>query len=107
MAMGNTEHAKLSCDGRYAVYLLRDADSGRTYIGQTVKFSRRLRQHNGEISGGARYTTRHGFEWRPIAIVDGFGAYGKAEALQFEWKPKRDANSRAINGPHEFSRDLT
>jgi len=89
---------EVSCDGRYVVYLLREAGSGRTYIGQTVNFSKRLRQHNGEISGGARYTTRHGSDWRPIAIVDGFGADGKVEALRFEWKAKRDTQGRVISG---------
>jgi len=35
----------------------------RTYIGATKTLSRRIRQHNGEITGGARYT-RTGRPWK-------------------------------------------
>lgn len=45
-----------------------------TYIGYTVNIVNRLRQHNGEIVGGARYTSssRHGAganQWRLVALV--------------------------------------
>ena len=38
------------------VYMLESSD-GATYIGATVDLNRRLRQHNGEIKGGAKRTT--------------------------------------------------
>ncbi|MEM1141117.1 MAG: GIY-YIG nuclease family protein [Pseudomonadota bacterium] len=40
---------------RWAVYLLKCAD-GSLYAGITTDLNRRLRQHNGELVGGAAYT---------------------------------------------------
>ena len=42
--------------------------SGRTYTGITTDLSRRLRQHNGELRGGAR-ATRHGGPWHVLCTV--------------------------------------
>ena len=39
------------------VYLLQSSD-GATYVGATVNLERRLRQHNKELVGGARATSR-------------------------------------------------
>ena len=33
---------------------------------------RRLRQHNGEIKGGAKYTTSKGCGWKHICLISGF-----------------------------------
>jgi predicted GIY-YIG superfamily endonuclease len=41
----------------FCVYLLVNDKNKCTYIGMTNNMARRLRQHNGEIVGGARYTT--------------------------------------------------
>jgi structure-specific endonuclease subunit SLX1 len=62
-------------------YLLQSTDKQRTYIGATVAPDRRVRQHNGEISGGARATK--GREWTRIILVSGFP--DEVAALQFEW----------------------
>ena len=43
-------------NGAYFVYMLISCDQKRTYIGCTNDLRRRLRQHNGEIVGGARAT---------------------------------------------------
>jgi putative endonuclease len=51
----------LSC---WWVYLLRCAD-GTLYTGITTDPTRRLRQHNGELVGGARYTRPR----RPVLLV--------------------------------------
>ena len=42
----------------YIVYLLKNTstDNNRTYLGITNNSKRRLRQHNGELKGGAKYT---------------------------------------------------
>jgi len=40
----------------YLVYLLVNSSNNCTYIGCTNNSIRRLRQHNGELVGGAKYT---------------------------------------------------
>ena len=71
----------------FLVYLLKNEN--KSYIGYTNNFKRRLRQHNGELKGGAKYTTANKGEnlWEPICIVDGFE--DKCEAMRCEWKWKR------------------
>ena len=54
---------------------------GRTYVGATNDFKRRLRQHNGEIHGGAKST--HGRQWSPAIHVQGFE--DRHALLRFEW----------------------
>ena len=69
--------------GPRCCYLLKSLGSlGSTYIGFTVNPARRVRQHNGEILGGARHTRKHR-PWEMVAFVHGFGS--KVAALQFEW----------------------
>lgn len=58
---------------------------GRTYIGATKNKDRRLRQHNGEIVGGAKAT--RGRTWTRVCYVKGFP--DSRAALQFEWRWKR------------------
>ena len=57
-----------------------------TYAGVSPDPKRRLRQHNGEIKGGARATTmkvKQGETWRRACYVEGFPTW--SEALKFEW----------------------
>ncbi len=63
------------------VYLLEDTQSNRTYVGATLDVERRLQQHNGLMSGGAKATK--GRTWKRVCYVSGF-PHEKA-ALQFEW----------------------
>lgn len=57
-----------------------------TYAGVSPDPVQRLRRHNGEIKGGAKYTTSKGAGWKHICIVSGF--QNKIQALQFEWAVK-------------------
>ncbi len=66
------------------VYLLSTCeDPIRTYVGATIDVDRRLRQHNGELSGGAKATSRVPGGWYRICYVRSFETEGKA--LRFEW----------------------
>jgi predicted GIY-YIG superfamily endonuclease len=54
---------------------------GFYYVGMTVDLKRRLRQHNGEISGGGKYTSK----FRPWVLMAVYGPYAnKSEALKAE-----------------------
>lgn len=66
----------------HAVYLLQSEVSELSYIGYSADWRRRLRQHNRELSGGAR-TTEIGRPWRVVCVIGGFET--KKAALQFEW----------------------
>ena len=56
----------------------------RTYIGSTVNLEKRLKQHNSELVGGAKYTK--GSVWWRLCHVSGFGSWN--ECLKFEWRWK-------------------
>lgn len=53
-------------DDGWFIYCLESENGRRTYVGATNNLPRRLRKHNGEISGGAR-ATRSGRPWHFIA----------------------------------------
>lgn len=46
-------------ENSYIVYLLYHTEKNITYVGMTNNKNRRIRQHNGILSGGARYTTNN------------------------------------------------
>lgn len=52
----------------WVCYLLWSEKLGKTYVGCTNNFSRRLRQHNGELSGGGIFTSR-GRPWELVALT--------------------------------------
>jgi predicted GIY-YIG superfamily endonuclease len=65
----------------YIVY-----NRGCTYAGVSPDPVRRLRKHNGELAGGAKYTLSKGPGWQHVCLVHGFQT--KIQALQFEWAVK-------------------
>ena len=67
----------------HTCYILRSTVANRIYIGYTVNFPRRIRQHNGEIVGGAK-RTRKWRPWVPVCIIKGF--YESSSALRFEYR---------------------
>ena len=78
----------------WIVYILNCAD-GTLYTGVTTDAERRLRQHNGEIVGGARYTRVR----RPVAIVWQQACDSRSQACQCEAQIKalsRSAKERLI-----------
>ena len=63
-----------------------DCPVRKSYRGYTVNLPRRLRQHRGEIKGGARATRRFA-DCQIAAYTTGFTT--KREALSYEWHTKR------------------
>lgn len=82
----------------YLCYLIYN--KSRTYIGSTNNFAKRIRQHNGEISGGAKYTTnfKTNIDWYPVILIYGF--IDKKHALSFEWRMKRSLNTQGKLKPN-------
>jgi predicted GIY-YIG superfamily endonuclease len=71
-------------------YLLYIPGTNRTYIGATNDPAHRLRQHNGELAGGAKATK--GSKWTQAFYVSGFPDW--SNTLQFEWSWKRQSRGK-------------
>ena len=56
----------------------------RSYVGVTNDIGRRLRKHNGFVSGGARYTSM----FKPWRVHAMFRLNNRHDALSLEWKVK-------------------
>ena len=76
----------------FLVYILKCENL--TYVGMTNDFFHRWQQHNGILSGGARYTKKK-CNWYPICIIDGFKSM--SEAMQCEWRIKHNKKKGDIN----------
>lgn len=79
---------------KFYCYIIRSTNPiflNSTYNGSTNNLVRRLRQHNGEIVGGAKATRGKG-PWVYIAIWEGFSSH--KEALSCEWRIKHPTNTR-------------
>ena len=75
--------------GPWYCYILRNKNpkyNHLTYNGSTNNPKRRLRQHNEEIVGGARYTHGRGGGWEIYALLSGFPDH--KNALSCEWRIK-------------------
>src|SRR5580692_510150 len=77
-------------------YILRnhhEPDKNRTYNGYTTNPAHRIRQHNQEIKGGARYTKKYGEKtWEIYVLLKGFPDIHNAQ--QCEWRIKHPARKR-------------
>ena len=85
----------------YIVYLLTNTCNNRTYLGVTNNPMRRLKQHNGEMKGGARYTQTFketGF-WQYYLQISNVN---KSEALSIE----RIAKNRRTLGKNAVEKRL-
>ena len=70
----------------YYVYILKCNDD-TLYTGITNNLERRIRQHNGEIRGGAKYTRNR----RPVELV--YLKYpNRKKAMKREWTIKHTLN---------------
>lgn len=89
-------------------YILYNNKNNMTYNGFTNNLERRLRQHNGEIKGGARCTTRqcakNGVRWMYLAtLTSADPLFDKKKALSCEWHIRypncRRPRPKQFNGP--------
>ncbi len=72
---------------KWSFYIIKNNEC--TYAGISPDPVQRLRKHNGEISGGAKYTLSKGSGWEHICLVHGF--QDKIQSMQFEWAVKHVA----------------
>ncbi|TGG91322.1 GIY-YIG nuclease family protein [Natronospirillum operosum] len=73
------------------VYLVRCND-GTLYTGITTDLARRLRQHNGELAGGARYTRSR----RPVHLAWCCTCNTRSEASREEYRVRRLSPERKL-----------
>lgn len=78
------------------VYVLLGTGREIYYTGCTNDFERRLRQHNGELGGGAKFT-RRSRPWRPARLYGPFPDRGSAQS--FEAKVKKLRGSKKLHLP--------
>ena len=70
----------------YYIYVLCNDINNQTYVGITNNLSRRILQHNGLLSGGAKYTSnKKNYLWYYHTILENFD---KRNALSIEKKIK-------------------
>ena len=83
------------------VYCLATPDAQRSYVGVTSDVAHRLRQHRGEIQGGAGATSRDGerIDWRLVCVLRGFPHASPRPAIRVA------RASRRIEAPPQISHD--
>lgn len=82
-------------------YLLY-TDASQTYVGATVDVDRRLRQHNKEISGGARATgirVEQGLDWKRACYIQGIPEWRSALQIEWRWKQLGRTKCKHIKNP--------
>lgn len=82
-------------------YILQSTVSNRTYNGSTNDLTRRLKQHNGILSGGAK-ATQVDRPYEHICWLSGFSTHQMA--LRSEWWIKHPTGARIR--PSKFSRPI-
>ena len=76
-------------------YMLKNTSNkykNHTYIGYTNNPKKRIRQHNCELVGGAKYTHGKNNSWEYMALIEGFPT--NISALQCEWRLKHPDNKK-------------
>lgn len=76
---------------KWCVYMLQCSD-GSLYTGVTTDLARRLRQHNGEIIGGAKYTRNK----RPVQIVWHEAQQSRSDAAKREYEIKKYSRAEKL-----------
>ncbi|XP_006281183.2 structure-specific endonuclease subunit slx1 [Capsella rubella] len=80
------ENLKIPNPKSWSVYLILSTNEPiKTYVGITTDFARRLKQHNGEIRGGAKASSS-GRPWLCACIITGFTCLSQAASFESKWK---------------------
>lgn len=74
----------MSSNFHYYVYIVKCSDKSY-YTGQTDNLENRIKEHNGELSGGAKYTRGRG----PVILKHFEGFLTRGEALKREAEIKK------------------
>ena len=84
----------------YIVYLLKNTSNQYTYLGITNNSERRIKQHNGLLKGGAKYTRmkKGSGEWIYHLKIENLT---KRQALSIERTAKNYRNKSKGNTPLE------
>jgi len=88
-----------SDQNNWLIYILKCKD-GSLYCGITNNLAKRLKQHKGEVKGGAKYTRSH---W-PCKLVYKEKSASRSKALQRESvikKMSKDEKQALINSARE------
>lgn len=83
-------------------YLLYTNDTSKTYVGATTDPDRRLRQHNKEISGGAKATgisVSKGLIWQRACYITGIPEWRSALQIEWRWKQLGRTQYKHIRDP--------
>jgi putative endonuclease len=79
-------------------------ENNQTYIGSTTNLDRRLRQHNMELSGGAKYTSikaKQGLTWNRACYLEGIPEWRSALQIEWRWKQLGRTQFKHIKNPIE------
>jgi predicted GIY-YIG superfamily endonuclease len=82
----------------YYCYLIQNTNEkykNYTYCGYTVNPSRRIKQHNEILKGGAKATRGKGGGWEFVFLITGF--ISNNNALSCEWRLKHPDGKRIKN----------
>jgi len=83
-------------------YLLYTNNTLKTYVGATIDPDRRLRQHNKEISGGAKATgisVQQGLTWQRGCYITGIPEWRSALQIEWRWKQIGRTQYKHIKNP--------
>ena len=86
----------------YYCYMLYTDDLSKTYVGATTEPDRRLRQHNKEISGGAKATgisVSKGLTWQRACYITGIPEWRSALQIEWRWKQLGRTQYKHIKNP--------
>jgi len=95
-------------NNNYIIYLLYNTKSTCTYVGITNNPNRRIRQHNGDLVGGAKYTKlkKGDGEWKYFGWVEPKEDYILEKRTALSLEKKIQIHSRKTKGKTPIERRI-